>query len=486
MMRHRVVATFAALLLGASAAQAQIFLDDFERPRIAPLFPEQNGNFVLPPGPASTQLQWLLSELAAGETTTIAEINQRFDPTWLSQINATQTQSFIQSVRSAYPNARITDVVSVTPMRITALIDSPGSPLPSGFLTFGTRYVSPSGIVQFGVNSFSSAMFPADTTLTLGQAADKYLTLSAQPSLFIGRINASGQCVRTVSCSTPADCHAETRRATASVFKTWALAGAARRLANGTLLPNESFTLDGTRNVSGSVITSEPNGTVFPLRDLLTMMMGNSDNTATDMTLARVGRPFLNQTLIDTGMATPAAMTPLLGISETFHLIFSFQPATIQAYIDGSQNDRELFLTNSIVPLGRFTSASFNNASFLSTASWRATPADVCRAFAALRKLPKGSDALREADFAFGAQAALPLVRNQWDRVWYKGGSLARATNTFDVYTYAWLLEDAGRDPFVVVALANSPTGAINLDPQVFQMQSVLARVLELLAADPS
>ncbi len=46
---------------------------------------------------------------------------------------------------------------------------------------------------------------------------------------------------------------------------------------------------------------------------------------------------------------------------------------------------------------------------------------------------------------------------------------------------HAWLLEDAGRDPYVVVAMSNSSAGGI--DP--FNVQSVLCRALQLVAELP-
>jgi hypothetical protein len=95
-------------------------------------------------------------------------------------------------------------------------------------------------------------------------------------------------------------------------------------------------------------------------------------------------------------------------------------------------------------------------------------------------RTPGGSDALRLVDRAMGAQAALPNVRAEWDRVWYKGGSLASSAGTH-VLVHSWLLEDAGRDPYVVVLMANSDGGGIS----GVNVQSVVARILQLTANLP-
>ncbi len=479
--RSLFLAFFLLLVTGASNAQV-LFRDGLEPYRIDPQFPLVGGAYQLPAGPSTTQLNWLLSELAAGETTSVTEVNQHFDPTWLASINATATINFIDSVRSSYPNARITDVISVTPMRITALIDSPGSPLPSGFLNFGTRFSGGGLITLFGVNSFTSTMYTVDTTLTMTQAADKFATLSTLPALLVGRINAS-----TGQCSAIENRFASTPRSTASIFKIWVLGGVARAIANGTLGANEAITLDGTKNVAGSVITSEPNGTQFTTAQLATLMMGNSDNTATDMLHARVGgRAFLHPVITDFGVSNPNTLTPLLTISEQFHLFSTVTPAAATNFATGTEVFQGNYADGTLAPLGRFISGSSANWGLMTDTggSWQASPFDICQAFAALRRSAQGSDAMREVDRALGAQAAQPLVRENWDRVWYKGGSLASATNQFRVLTHAWMLEDAGRDPFVLIAMSNSPTGAIS-DTTTFEIQSVTGRMLQLLSQMP-
>ncbi len=480
-IRHLVL-SFILVFMSATSSAQTLFRDGLENFSIDPQFPLIGGTFQLPPGPASAQLTWLLGELAVGQTTTVTEVNAHFDSTWLSSINATATINFINAVRTDYPNAKITDVISVTPMQITALIDSPGSPLPSGFLSFGTRFAGAGLINLFGVNPFTSTMYAIDMNLTMTQAADKFVTLSALPSLLVGRINAN-----TGQCSAIEDRFANTARSTASIFKTWIMGGVGRAIANGTLNANELITLDGNKNVAGSVITSEPLGTQFSASQLATFMMGNSDNTATDILHARVGgRAFLHPIITEFGVANPNTLTPLLSISEQFHLFSTVTATAATNFATGIESFQNTYADNTLLPLGRFISGSNSNFNLMTDTggSWQASAYDICRAFAALRRFPQGSDAMREVDRAMSSQAAQPLVRGNWDRVWYKGGSLATATNQYRVFTHAWLLEDAGRDPFVLIAMSNSPTSAIS-DTTIFEIQSVAGRMLQLLSQLP-
>lgn len=470
-MKRQICAVFVGLLMAFAAQAQQTFADNFER-AIPPQFPLVGGSFQLPAGPATTELNWILSELAAGETTTINEINTHFDPGWLAQTDATQTQTFINAVRTSYPNARVTDVITATPHRLVLLIDSPGSPPPSGFMVFGTRYAGSQRIVQFGVQGYGgSVQYPVDQMLTLTQAADKFMTLSALPSLMIGRIGSNG------SCSVSVDRGASTARATGSVFKLWVLGGAARAVVNGTLSEFDTLPLVASELAQSGVINSEPLGTLFPVKDLATLMLGISDNTATDLLHERVGRTLMNQMPAAFGMAQPTLLTPFLGVNEQFHLFYSFPLADSQSYVSGDDVFQTNFLNTRIVPLGPVTTFPFFHASLLVDGSWRASPLDVCAAFSALRRLPRGSEAMRMADRALSASAAQPDVRGDWDRVWYKGGSLSSNAG-FHVLVHAWLLEDAGVDPYVVVAMSNSNTGGIDQ----FNVQSVTGRILELLS----
>jgi hypothetical protein len=233
----------------------------------------------------------------------------------------------------------------------------------------------------------------------------------------------------------------------------------------------------------GGTINSEPVGTLFRLADLAILMMGISDNTATDLLHERVGRALIGEVIRDFGVALPEVLTPLLGVSEQFHLLYSFPLEVAQSYVDGSEAFQQQFLEEQIEPLGSLVGdpLPYFNIPLLTSGTWRASPLDVCRAYANLRRLPQGSDAIAVVDRALGAQAAQPEVRNAWDRVWYKGGSLRVSTTELRVLTHAWMLENAGDAPYVVVAMSNNESG--NIDE--FAVQSITGRILELVAQMP-
>jgi len=415
---------FLGILCCSSALADRLYSDGFEIPVIAPLFPLVDGEFQLPPGPTADQLAWVLSELAVGETTTFAEIDAHFDASW--SVSDQDTQNFFASLRSSYPNAVATDVIAVTPVRVTVVIDAPGSGAPYGFVNLGARYTGAQGIVQFGVSNYGGSV------------------------------------------------HASQLRATASIFKIWVLGGVARAVAEGTLATEDLIAMVASELAPGGTINVEPPGTLFSVADLATLMMGISDNTATDLLHEQVGRTLIGELINDYDVAQPEILTPLLGISEQFHLLSSFPLDVSQAYVNGTEAYQQQFLEEEIEPLGSLVGdpMPYFHESLLTSGTWRASPMDVCHAFAHLRRLPQGSDAIELVDRALGAQATQPEVR--------KGGSLN--TNTeLRVLTHAWMLQNSAEDPYVVVAMSNSDAGDID----DFKVQSVTGRMLQLLAEMP-
>ncbi len=469
-MKRLALLLFGLCWMGLLSAQ-QLYSDGFDPPEIKPLFPLVGGIYQLPPGPTTNQVQWLMGELAAGETTSLAEINAHFDPSALVSTTATQWKSFIDSLRVSFPNAVIRDVVMVTPVRATLVIATPSAPPPYGFMNVGAKYTGGQGIVLFGVSNYGgSVQYPVDQTLSLVQAADKFATLSTSPGLLVGRINSAGVCSEIIGRNSASP------RATASIFKLWILGGLGRAIALGAVTSADLVPMVASEIAPGGIINSEPLNTPFPVRDLARLMIGISDNTATDLMHQLLGRPLLDQIIVDYGVAQPDLLRPLLGISEQFHLFTSFNLSTALTYVNGTLAFRYQFLQNQIEPLGPNTGGPFANTTLYTDGSWRANSMDVCRAFGQMLRLPQGSEAIMTVDAAAGAGVAQPEVRNKWQRVWYKGGSLASGTNGFHVLTHAWMLQNAGQDPYVVVAMANSINGGIDQ----FNVQSVNGRLLQL------
>ncbi|MEZ5465250.1 MAG: serine hydrolase [Lysobacteraceae bacterium] len=366
-------------------------------------------------------------------------------------------------------------MVSVTPVRVVVAIQSPGEASPKGFLQLGADYTGSNLITYFSVANFGNLQYVEDQSLDLTQAADKFMTLSSSPGLLVARVGLNGQCeaIEARDATTP--------RATASIFKTWVLGGVAQAVADGSADLDDAIPLVASEIAPGGTINNEDLGDPFSLLDLAILMLGISDNTATDLLHQWVGREIIENYIAVSGTANPQLLTPILSVNEQFHLFFSFTLAVSTSYMNGSESFQRSFLDSDIVPLGPVTSYPFSHESLFIPASWQASPMDVCRNYANLRLNTPDGDAFELVDKAMGASAAQPGVRNAWDRVWYKGGNLESGVNGQLVLTHAWLLERSGEAPYVVVAMSNDPSGGID----VYEVQSITNRILELVSYLP-
>ena len=457
-----------------SAALPGIYKSSFEWDSVEPQFGDRVNGFDLPAGPTTSQLGWVVQQLSEADTSE-ADINAHFHPGFLASVPAANLRNFFQTLRDTYPNGEIIDVVSVTPVRVVVAIQSPGAVSPKGFLQLGADYTGSNRITFFSVASFGNLQYVEDQSLDMAQSADKFASLSSDPGLLVARVNLSGKCevIEARNATTP--------RATASIFKTWVLGGVAQAVADGSAGLDDAIPLVASEIAPGGTINNEDIGDPFSLLDLAILMLGISDNTATDLLHQWVGREIIEGYIAASGNAHPELLTPILSINEQFHLFFSFPLATSQGYVNGSESFQRDFLETQIVPKGPVTSYPYGNEALFIDGSWQASPMDVCSNLATLRLQTPPGDAFTLVDKAMGASAAQPGIRDAWDRVWYKGGNLESGVNGQLVLTHAWLLERRGEAPYVLVAMSNKQAGGID----VFKVQSITNRMLELLSNLP-
>jgi hypothetical protein len=426
--------------------------------------------FQLPDYPSTRQLAWVLAQLAAADTTT-TDINAHFTAQALSTTTAAQWRTLFQTWRGTSPNAIVVDLVGVTPISVTALIGTAGSPATGRYLSLQTTYASGGLISSLAASAYplnASPQFVADQGLNMAQAADKFLTLSPANSVLVARIQ-NNQCVAIEQRG------GTTPRATGSIFKHWVLGALGQAVKDGAIAANAFVSLTAAETVRGSPLASEPVGTLFPLAEMATLMMGNSDNTATDHLHELVGRTRLEQSLTQFGNANPLLLTPFLSVNEQFNLFTGVTLSQAQAYASGTETFQRDFLNSVLASMAPGTGNQQHTPIFIS-GSWQASPMDVCAAYAGMRRFNDQSPAFQLIDKALGSQAAQPFVRDRWQRVWYKGGSLATTAGML-VLTHSWMLESDSRGTFVVVAMANNPSPGIDQ----FQVQSVTSRLLQLV-----
>lgn len=460
------------------ADAADLFPQDPARTMaIAPAFPKVNGVFQLPDYAATRQLQWLLQQLAAGASTPTADlITARFNANALSTQSVAEIQALIQTVRTTHPGSILIEPLTITPTLVRGLIGIPGNPGSGRFITLrakvGTGMIDGLSLSAYPLNAFWTT---ADNrTLTMTQALAKLAAITPDTSLLVARIQGD-QCV-------PIRSHlATTHRSMGSVFKTWVLGALGQAVNEGVLSPTLPVPLVAAETVRGSVLAGEPAGTVMSLTDLGVAMMGISDNTATDHVHERVGRERVESVVRQFRHSAPGLLTPFLSVNEQFNLYSAVTSAQALAFRDGSETFQRDFLNAVLAPLGPVGTAvvANNQPSMFITGSWSASPMDVCAAFASLRQFNDRSPGFKVIDQAFSAESATVFLRSRWERVWYKGGSLASSTG-LKVLAHAYMMESDARGAYVVVSLHNDPSFLLDLGAQ--GIASTMARVVQLVS----
>ena len=447
-----------------------------EDPALVNLFPLDSGEAAIPDHPAGQQLAWLLDVLDSTGPISETEVQARFADSWFAANDVASTRAFLEELRSTYPGGRWIDPVASVPTQVTGIVSSRNGD--DFFLNLQTGLpdgrITSLGANAFGRNGTGSVIYTSDASLGLEEAADRFMTLSPEAGVLLARIDDSHQCQPLVARN------ADVPRSIASVFKIWILGAVADALDDRSITHDQVLPLDGAKQVNGGPLFNEPSGTPLSVDALATFMLGVSDNTATDMLLALAGRERMDRLHAEYGHRMPELMAPQLGISEQFHLFFSFPMMEALSYVDGTEAFQRTFLEERIVPLGSSATGGggFFNESLFIDGAWQASPLDICGAFARHRRHVPGSDAAFVVERALQAQAAQPNLRERWDRVWYKGGSLDSGASGRMVLTHAFLFEREGEAPFVLVGLSNNPAGG--LENEVFNIQSVLGRLAQI------
>ena len=433
----------------------------------AKLVPAADGAVALPDGQVASQVRWILEQLAQNNSS-IADIEAHF-----AAGSAQDWQSFFNQLRAdGFSNAKLLDVLFSTPVSMGAILGTGEPGAPEGFVTVQSQYAGEGLITSFGVQPYGGTVqYQNDQNLTMEQAVADYMALGTENSLLVARINSAGQCEAIV------EREADTPRALASVFKIWVLGAVAKALNEGVISMDQAIALDPNLLAQGGAINSEPAGTLFSLQDMATLMLGISDNSATDHLHALAGRARVDATVTEYGNSSPNDMLPLLSISQAFSLYRSFPLAEVRDYLDSSEAEQQAFVTERMIPLGPVLNGPFFHSELLVDAFVKGSALSVCNAFASLRGFDRHSEGFELIDGALGAAAAQPDIRTHWDRVWYKGGNLL-GNNEQRVLTHAWFLESAEKGRYAVVALANNRVSG-NID--TFAVQSLTSRILERL-----
>jgi beta-lactamase class A len=278
-------------------------------------------------------------------------------------------------------------------------------------------------------------------------------------------------------CEAIHEYEADRRLAIASTFKLYVLAELARQVLRGEIVWDERIAIrDELRSMPSGETAFDPAGTRRTVDDLALRMIRDSDNTATDHLIARLGRERVETALGLFGHEEPKVNVPLLLTRELFAFKMHVDPALVEAYIAAPDDEQRRILAATIDPL-RLNPRNWGHwtgPSWIDQIEWFASPAEVCHVLAQLHALADET-ALRPLRRILGSNRGGLVGPDDWPFAGFKGGYEAGVVNA------TWLLERADGRAFIVTAAFNDPAAYVNQGAAY----GALPRAVGLLARTP-
>lgn len=306
----------------------------------------------------------------------------------------------------------------------------------------------------------SSAAEPPSSSETAPAWAEVDRALSGlgpDVGFLAARVAPDGTCdpVHAVAPSTP--------RPIASQFKLFVLGALAEQIAGGRVSWDQTVTVDeasrsiGNSEGSGS-LQFVPPGTGVSVEEAATKMISISDNTATDVLMALVGRADVEERM-RRWTANAAANEPFLTTREM--VLLHYVAGLADRYLATPQDHRDAFLASSVdpLPLSEIASGFSTEPRYVDEIEWFASPDDVCRAFAGLQALSTDPALSPTLPAVLSREVGgIGLDPSEWPTVWFKGGSEP------GVLTLGWLATNRDGETFVVEAMVSDPDAALSED----------------------
>ena len=421
------------------------------------------GTASLPDTPAGTQARWLFSALARPPVTT-AQIDAHFDQTALGHVTPAQLEQVFAAVKSlkldavtaSARNALVMTVTENGTNNLTVSLETDSAGLIDGLL-------------------LRPASTPATPTSWAG-VKQQVESVAPQTEMLVAQVS-QGSCqpVQAIDATTPAPL--------GSAFKLYVLDAVARAVAAGQVSWNQQVTVTSQlKSLPSGSLQNDQDGTKVTIAQAADGMISQSDNTATNLLLALVGRAAVEQAAVKTGMAKPSLDEPFLTTRELFVLKLVDWPALANRYLAASPAGRPALLTSTVdtVPYSTLTAAdaaAWTTPRDIGSLEWFASPADICRVYASLVSLAR-QPGLAPVGHALSINdGGLALPASQWKSVWFKGGSEP------GVLTLNFLATTTSGRIYLVSVLTANPQTAFAQTPATLTLLSAAKGALELAAA---
>jgi beta-lactamase class A len=411
----------------------------------------------LPATPAGRQLGWIVAGLNAGKPVDEAVLREHFTAAILKKVPPAQLLAALTSVAQAAPFTFGGALGDSTPFALVARLDSAS----------GSLKVSIAVGQKVG-HRISGLLFQPYATVTQPaswQEADSTLrSLASQVGLYAAEV--SGDRMKSVHAL-----DGERVLAIGSAFKFYVLGALAKAIENGTATWNEQLAVrEAWKSLPSGNMRKAPAGTRYPLSHYAQVMIAESDNTATDHLIHRIGRRAVEGQLVPMGNSAPSRDEPFLTTREMFTLKLSASPALLKAWVQaGTAERRRLLPRVDALPLTLASAANWTKPKDIETVEWFASARDLGAALTALRHMA-ARPGLAPIRSILSKNPGTAFDTSVWKYVSYKGGS-----EPAGVLSLNWLLERADGRVFVLTMVLNDTARVIDTAGAVAVAQGAAA-----------
>lgn len=246
--------------------------------------------------------------------------------------------------------------------------------------------------------------------------------------------------------------------AIASSFKLYVLGELVRQIEVGEASWNEPLALrDDWKSLPSGDYVYQPAGSIYTLEQFAEEMISQSDNTATDHLIFRLGRENIEANFATMGLANPQLDTPLVATREWFAMRIRFSNKNLQRYVDASTATRRKILANDADPTANTLTLNeiWPGQQWSQSIEWFASPADLCRAMAYLQDQGQ-NPALSPIYDALSINPGVNFDAKTWRYVGFKEGYET------GVKSMVWLLQRADGRWFTIATIINDPNEEID------------------------
>ncbi len=203
---------------------------------------------------------------------------------------------------------------------------------------------------------------------------------------------------------------------------------------------------DNHKSLPSGVLQAWPDGSPVTVHTLASEMISISDNTATDHLLYFLGRRVVESQLAAMGNTDPERSWPMLTTLEMFKV--KSDAKLLREYIKSDVAGRRRALDGRVKKMSRLDLAPYPDGTpvAIENVEWFASAADLCRAMDWFR-----SKNDKKALEILAINSGVPMMKNEFDYIGYKGGSEPGVLN------FTWLLRTKKGEHYALSMGWNNP-----------------------------